>query len=114
MRRSLRALYTIGALVALLLTILSQPKAALAHERRTIAGKYDVVVGWDKEPAFVNQPNAAGITVYQAGTQNPVEGLEKTLKISIAFGGREGKEFPLNASDEVKGHYTADIIPTRS
>ena len=102
-----------AALVTLMLA-LALPRAAFAHERRTIAGKYDVVVGWDKEPALVGQPNGAGITIYKTGTQDVVEGAEKSLKVQIAFGGNSPKEFDLAASDEIKGYYLANLIPTRA
>jgi hypothetical protein len=39
--------------VGILAVLLALPSAALAHERRTIAGgKYDVTVGWDGEPTL--------------------------------------------------------------
>jgi hypothetical protein len=108
-----RWLFTFGIVAALAIVLILTVRPALAHEHRTIADKYDVVVGWDVEPALVNQRNAAGITVYKVGTQAPVEGLEKTLKVMIAYGGNEPKAFELVASDETPGHYTANIIPSR-
>ena len=92
------------------------PNVALAHERRTIAnGKYDVVVGWDVEPAYVGQKNAAGIRISQAGTNPavPVQGAEKTLKVQIRQGAAT-KEFPLRAVFGQNGYYVADILPTRA
>jgi hypothetical protein len=95
--------------------LLLAPTAVFAHERRTIAGgMYDVVVGWEQEPAFVYQPNAASISVTKAGTTEAVEGLEKTLKVRIAFGGSEAREFPLRTVFNRQGYYVADLIPTRS
>ena len=90
------------------------PGVALAHEQRTIAGKYDVEVGWDKEPTLVNQPNAATIYVTRASNNEGIAGLEKTLKLKIAFGGNEPKEFALRPIFTKKGLYMADVIPTRS
>ena len=101
-------------LLIVIIMLLSSASIVRAHERRTIAGKYDVEVGWDKEPAYVNQPNAAIITVYKAGTQDAVTGVEQTLKVWIAFGGGEPREFPLRASFNKKGQYTAEIVPTRA
>jgi hypothetical protein len=100
--------------IALLIVCVSviTPQSALAHEHRTIADKYDVVVGWDVEPAYVNQKNAAAIRVHKAGTEEPVEGLEKTLRVKIAFGGNEPKEFPLDSVFGQPGYYVAHIIPT--
>jgi hypothetical protein len=89
------------------------PGTALAHERRTIAnGKYDVVVGWDVEPAYVDMKNAAGIRIMAAGTTDPVAGADKTLKIQIRQGAST-QVFPLRAVFGQNGYYTADILPTR-
>jgi hypothetical protein len=49
--RLLRGWAALPAVV--LLAAFLVPTGALAHERRTIGGgKYDVVVGWDVEPAY--------------------------------------------------------------
>jgi hypothetical protein len=101
-------------LVVLLLVALPAP--ALAHERRTLAGgKYDVVVGWDVEPAYQGQKNGATIRISQAGTTPavPVEGADKTLKVQIRQGAQT-KEFPLRAVFGQAGYYMADIVPTRA
>jgi hypothetical protein len=97
------------ALVALFLA----PGTALAHERRTVAnGKYDVVVGWDVEPAYVDMKNAAGIRIMDAGTTNPVTGADKTLKVQIRQGAST-QPFALRAVFGQNGYYVADILPTR-
>jgi len=97
------------AVVALFLA----PGTALAHERRTIAnGKYDVVVGWDVEPAYVDMKNGAGIRIMDAGTTNPVAGADKTLKVQIRQGAST-QSFPLRAVFGQNGYYVADILPTR-
>src|SRR5947207_8921352 len=89
------------------------PGAALAHERRTVAnGKYDVVVGWDVEPAFADLKNGAGIRIMDAGTTNPVTGADKTLKIQIRQGAST-QAFPLRAVFGQNGYYVVDILPTR-
>jgi hypothetical protein len=88
----------------------------LAHERRTIAGgKYDIVVGWDTEPAFVNQHNAAGIRISKAGTNpaQPVTGAERTLQVQIRQGSQT-RQFALRAVFGQPGYYAADIVPTRA
>ncbi len=101
---------------ALLITaLLAIPSSALAHERRTIGnGKYDVVVGWDVEPAFTNQKNAASIRISQAGSDPavPVMGADKTLKVQIRQGAST-REFPIRAVFGQQGYYVADIMPTR-
>ena len=110
--RRLAAVVTFAALLGLL----AAPSMTLAHERRTIGGgKYDVVVGWDSEPAFVNQRNAAGIRISKAGTNpaEPVTGAEQTLQVQIRQGGQT-RQFPLRAVFGQPGYYVADIVPTRA
>ena len=98
---------------ALLVTLLVLPSAALAHERRTTGnGKYDVVVGWDVEPAYVGMKNAASIRIMDAGTTNPVTGAEKGLKLAIRQGAAT-QSFPLRAVFGQNGYYVADVVPTR-
>jgi len=97
------------AVVALFLA----PGTALAHERRTIAnGKYDVVVGWDVEPAYADLKNGAGIRIMDAGTTNAVVGADKTLKVQIRQGASI-QPFALRAVFGQNGYYVADILPTR-
>jgi hypothetical protein len=100
---------------ALMLAALALPTAALAHERRTIGnGKYDVVVGWDVEPTYAGEKNAATIRISEAGSNPaiPVAGAEKTLKLSIKQGAST-REFPLRAAFGQPGYYLADLFPTR-
>jgi hypothetical protein len=101
--------------IALLLALTIVPLSASAHERRTISnGKYDVVVGWDVEPAYDGQKNGASIRISQAGSDPavPVQGAEKTLKVQIRQGAST-REFPLRAVFGQQGYYVADILPTR-
>jgi hypothetical protein len=101
--------------VAMVFGLTSVPSVALAHERRTLgAGKYDVVVGWEVEPAYVGEKNAASIRISKAGTNpaEPVVGVEKTLKVDVRQGA-QSKTFDLRAVFGQPGYYVADIIPTR-
>jgi hypothetical protein len=108
---------TLAAIAACaVVALLVAPTAALAHERRTVAGgKYDVVVGWDTEPAFVNQRNAAGIRISKAGTNpaEPVTGAEQTLQVQIRQGATT-RQFPLRAVFGQPGYYVVDLVPTRA
>ena len=108
--------YWLAASSFLLLALFILPTSALAHERRTIGnGKYDVVVGWDVEPAYQGLKNGASIRISQAGSSPavPVEGADKTLKIQIRQGATT-REFPLRAVFGQPGYYVADILPTRA
>jgi hypothetical protein len=109
-----KRLMAIGS-VAVLCAVLIAPSLSFAHERRTIgAGKYDVVVGWDTEPAYVSQKNAASIRISKSGTNpaEPVTGADKTLKVEIRQGAQT-KSFDLRAAFGQPGYYLADIVPTR-
>jgi hypothetical protein len=99
--------------VALLCVVVLLPGTALAHEHRTIAnGKYDLTVGWDSEPTYAGLKNSAGIRIMAAGTQNPIEGADKALKVQIRQGAST-RDLPLHAVFGQAGYYTADFIPTR-
>ena len=99
--------------LAALAILFLAPGTALAHEQRTIAnGKYDVAVGWDVEPAYVDLKNGAGIRIMNAGTTTPVDGADKTLKLPIRQGAST-RDFPLRAVFGQAGYYVADLMPTR-
>src|SRR3954454_13229148 len=83
---------------SVLLILLLAPGTALAHERRTIAnGKYDVVVGWNVETAYVGEMNQASIRIMNAGTTTPFTGADKSLKLAIRQGAST-QAFPLKAA----------------
>ena len=108
--------YLTGASALVLIAIFILPTSAFAHERRTIGnGKYDVVVGWDVEPAYEGLKNAASIRISEAGSNPavPVVGAEKTLKVQVRQGATT-REFPLRAVFGQQGYYVADMLPTRA
>jgi hypothetical protein len=110
--RTLAAVASLAALLALV----SAPSVSFAHERRTIgSGKYDVVVGWDTEPAYVNQRNAAGVRISKAGTNpaQPVTDADKTIKLQVRQGAQT-RTFDLRAVFGQPGYYVADMLPTRA
>jgi hypothetical protein len=89
------------------------PGLTLAHERRDV-GKYLLVVGFNAEPAIQGEPNAATVRVTVPSEDNrAVTGLADTLKVNVAAGGGQPKEFPLRAVFGQPGLYAADFIPTR-
>jgi hypothetical protein len=93
--------------------LLLVPTSASAHERRDV-GKMQFVVGWIVEPSLLGEPNGISLAVTDKASGQPVEGAEKTLKATVAFGGGQPREFPLRARFGQKGAYTADVIPTRA
>jgi hypothetical protein len=106
----LTRLFGVVVLVGLALTFLA-PGSASAHERRTVGGDYTFVVGFLKEPAFEGETNGIDLRVSKAGDQ-PVEGLEKTLKAEVVVG---GATLPLEFKPRfrVPGAYDANFVPTR-
>lgn len=102
----------LALLAAALVIGLGWPATASAHERRKIAGeKAEVVVGWLGEPAFLDQPNGVDFRVTDLATKEPIEGLEKTVKVEITHGGKS-RVFDLRTRFGQKGAYTADVVPT--
>ena len=111
--RYLFQLSRVAIALGLLGSLLLAPAPASAHERRDV-GKYQFNVGFLNEPAIQGQPNGAYVAVTDREAQKPVEGLERSLKVAVAFGGGQAKEFPLRARFGMAGQYIADLIPTRS
>ena len=107
MKRSM--LYALLLAIGLMLVTAS---LALAHERRTV-GKYQLVVGFLDEPAYVNQPNAIDFRVTNTETNKPVEGVEKTVKAQVIVG---GKTLPLVLETRFgqPGAYAAHFVPTKA
>lgn len=93
--------------------LLTASVPVFAHEERKV-GPYTVEVGWRDEPALAGLLNAVEVEVRETASSHGVEGLSKTLTLSITFGGGRSAFTPelrsLGASDP--GHYLADIIPT--
>lgn len=107
------AAVTVAVLVALVGSTLILPVPASAHERRTVAGTYIFVVGWLVEPTFVEEANGVSLVVTNAQTNQPVEGLEKTLKAEVTAGGTS-KAFDLAVVFNRDGAYKAEFIPTKT
>ncbi|MDQ7829616.1 MAG: hypothetical protein QN122_07410 [Armatimonadota bacterium] len=86
-----------------------------AHEHRKV-GQVEFVVGWATEPAFVGEKNGLDLRVLlpapHGGEERPVEGLERTLRAEVLFGG-QSRALTLRPVFRQPGRYTADIVPTR-
>lgn len=96
--------------MAVLFSSVARPAAA--HERRTVAGLYTFVAGFIAEPVFLEEPNGIDLRVSDAQSNEPIEGVEKTLKADITAGGQT-KTVELRARFGQKGAYTSDVIPTK-
>jgi hypothetical protein len=118
------ALGTIALLTALVVLVLTTT-SAFAHERRLVAGKYAFVVGFLDEPAYANFKNGLDLTICN-GTEcqstvqngasvlsNPMEGLEKTLKVEVSMGGLAPLALTLEPRFRAPGKYNAYFEPTK-
>jgi hypothetical protein len=112
----------VALIIALaLVTIVASP--TFAHEKRQV-GKYTFVVGFLNEPAYVNQLNSLDLTVclgtscnytVQDGSRvvsNPVNDLEKTLKVEVSTGAHAPIPLTIDARYGNPGKYTGYFEPT--
>lgn len=96
-------------IVALIFTSL-MPLTASAHENRKV-GKYQLTVGFITEPPIEGVKNGVDLRVTNTETNQPVEGVEKTVKVAIAYKATK-KTMEIRTLFRDPGHYTADLIPT--
>ena len=110
--RLLTRILPLGILMGLGLALLG-PNAASAHERRTVAGDYTFVVGFLEEPAFEGEINGIDLRVIRGGSEEPVEGLERTLKAEVVVG---SNTLPMELRPRFRqpGAYNAEFVPTRA
>jgi hypothetical protein len=95
------------------------PATASAHGRRTVAEKYQFIIGFLAEPAFQSQQNGIDLTICNGecknkadGTlENPVEGVEKTLKAKVIFGS-QSMDVTLTPRFRQPGKYNGVFFPT--
>ena len=110
MSRVLAAVATL-AIVASSFALTSN--VALGHERRAV-GPYTFVVGWINEPSYVNLLNSLDLTVTETGGGKAVEGLDKTLKADLTFGGSSTTQpLTLAARFGLPGKYSGYVMPTK-
>jgi hypothetical protein len=87
---------------------------ALGHERRAV-GPYTFVVGWINEPSYVDLLNSLDLTVTETSGGKAVEGLEKTLKADLTFGGSTTPQpLTLAARFGLPGKYSGYVMPTKT
>jgi hypothetical protein len=108
-----RVLATMASIAIVVSSFAVNTNLALGHERRVI-GPYTFVVGWINEPAYVNVINSLDLTVTETTGAKPVEGLDKTLKAELTFGGTTtAQPLALAARFGLPGHYSGYVLPTR-
>ncbi len=99
-----RLLATVAAVAVVVSSFAFNTNIALGHERRVV-GPYTFVVGWINEPSYVNLLNSLDLTV---------EGLDKTLKADLTFGGSTTPQpLTLAARFGQPGKYSGYVMPTR-
>lgn len=107
MFRKLRQALTLAFLFTLL-----PPFTALAHGVIT-AGDYELVIGFHNEPAYQGEPNGLDLFVTNTKTNEPVNGLEETLRVEIIYGASK-QELTMETQFGQDGAYTAYVLPTEA
>jgi hypothetical protein len=108
-----RVLATMAIAAIVVSSFAINTNAALGHERRVV-GPYTFVVGWLNEPAYVNVMNSLDLTVTETTGAKAIEGLDKTLKAEVTFGGSATPlSLTLAARFGQPGKYSGFVLPTK-
>jgi hypothetical protein len=108
-----RVLAAMAALAVVVSSFALNANVALGHERRTV-GQYTFVVGWINEPSYVNLLNSLDLTVTETNGAKPVEGLDKTLKADLTYGGSsQAQPLTITARFGAPGKYNGWVMPTK-
>jgi hypothetical protein len=108
-----RVLAAVATLAIVVSGLAFTSNVALGHERRNV-GPYTFVVGWINEPSYVNLLNSLDLTVTETTGGKAVEGLDKTLKADVTFGGLTTPQpLTLAARFGQPGKYTGYVMPTK-
>jgi hypothetical protein len=81
---------------------------ASAHEQRDV-GEYTFTVGFLEEPVFTGQKS--GLDLRVARGEEPVEGLEETLRAEVSFSG-QSRELEISPVFGQPGAYRSVFFPT--
>src|SRR3990172_6890033 len=104
------SVYLPAAALAVIGLAFAMAGGASAHEERMV-GEYEVEVGFNEEPALVNQLNGVFLSVVKEDV--PVEGLDESLKVEVIVGGGAAKkELSFAAIEDEPGSYVAAFLPT--
>jgi hypothetical protein len=108
-----RLLAAVAIAAVVVSSFAASTNVALGHERRTV-GPYTFVVGWINEPAYVNLLNSLDLTVTETSGGKAVEGLEKTIKADLTFGGTStAQPLTIAARFGLPGKYSGYVMPTK-
>jgi hypothetical protein len=86
----------------------------VAHETKVVGGRYKVIVGFVREPAFTNERNGLDLIIQRSDTNVPVENLERSVSAVVTSpDGRTARPLKLRPQFGKPGYYTDDFILTR-
>lgn len=77
----------------------------------TQVGDYELAIRFHNEPAYQGEPNGLDLFVTNTATNEPVNGLEETLRVEIIYGASK-KELDIEPQFGQDGAYTAHVLPT--
>jgi hypothetical protein len=113
MNHAVRATASVTALVVTLF-LAFVASHALAHQTITVGegpDRFDVVVGFTREPIFTDERNALDLIIRRTEDREPIEGLARSLNVEItAPDGVTTRPFTLRAQYGQPGRYTDDIV----
>lgn len=104
-RSALRRLGAAG-LAGLLVGLVAAP--VLAHEERDV-GDYSLEVGFIAEPVYVGE--RSGLEFHVTKADQPVSGLDQTVKAEVIYGSAT-RDLPLAEREDEPGWYESVFIPT--
>ena len=99
----------VAAIIAVGIAAVAAP-LALAHEENDL-GEYAMEIGLIDEPVFVGQESGLEFSVFKG--EQPIEGLEATLKAQVIVG-EKSMDLPLTAREDQPGWYQSEFIPTQA
>jgi len=105
-------IFHISLLLLALFVFLAAPRSVHAHGHVEV-GDYELVIGFQNEPAYQGEPNGLSLEVTNHTTGQPVSGLEETLQVEIIYGASV-KAVELRPRFGAEGAYTAYVLPTEA
>ena len=113
-KKGVFAALVVAAVLGSLVLVPSTP--AFAHEIREV-GKYQFTVGFDVEPAYLDQSNSVVLFLNDRATGKPVTDLGDTLKVAVEYGSQSKNValepgFDPDTGIGTPGQYNAFFWPT--
>jgi hypothetical protein len=104
----------IAGAIAVLVALAVVPTPVTAHETKVVGGKYRVIVGMVKEPAFTNERNGLDLIIRRVEDNGPVENMERSVSVVLLSpDGRTARPLKIRPQFGKPGYYTDDFILTR-